>query len=174
MTELPAALAARPVEPRRGLPIPYVSEHDGRVDFAMLNGQRVLDCAQRRLCGQCGTPLDYWIAFVGGPAAYRQRTYSDPPGHPACMRAAVDLCPYLAIERHQRRRSDGGDVPCGFTVAQLRQVVLATTRGYRWSFDSDTGSERAVVFTPAPFKNAVRFEYRDGVLAELGPIPIPG
>ncbi|GAA3742096.1 hypothetical protein GCM10022225_27100 [Plantactinospora mayteni] len=36
---IPARLAARPVDPRRGLPIPYVSEqNDGSVNFAVING----------------------------------------------------------------------------------------------------------------------------------------
>ena len=52
---LPPRLAARPVDPQRGLPIPYVNEHDdGNVNFAVINGGRVLDCVRRRLCGCAG------------------------------------------------------------------------------------------------------------------------
>jgi hypothetical protein len=79
---IPARLAARPIDPRRGLPIPYVSEQDdGSVNFAVINGGRVLECIRDRLCGLCGQPQDFLVAFVGGPGGFRDRMYTDPPGH---------------------------------------------------------------------------------------------
>ncbi|WP_204011388.1 hypothetical protein [Virgisporangium aurantiacum] len=79
---IPARLAARPVDPRRGLPIPYVNEHDdGTVDFAVINGGRVLEWVRGRLCGLCGQRQEFLVAFVGGPGGFHQRLYTDPPSH---------------------------------------------------------------------------------------------
>jgi hypothetical protein len=79
---IPPRLATRPVDPRRGLPIPHVSEHgEGRVDFAAVDGARALECAHRRLCGLCGQPHEAQLAFIGGPGGFQQRLYTDPPGH---------------------------------------------------------------------------------------------
>jgi hypothetical protein len=98
---IPARLAARPVDPRRGLPIPYVSEQDdGSVNFAVINGGRVLECVRDRLCGLCGQRQDFCVAFVGGLGGFRQRMYTDPPGH-------VDFISTLEF-RGRRLRADRG------------------------------------------------------------------
>jgi hypothetical protein len=94
---VPAGLAARPVCPRRGLPIPYVntSGPDGWTDFTSIDTTRVAEVGTKNLCSLCGRPHEYWLAFLGGPAAARTRAYTDPPAHVACAKAALRLCPHI-------------------------------------------------------------------------------
>lgn len=168
---IPPRLAARPVDPRRGLPIPYVSEHDdGSVNFALVNGGRVLECVRHRLCGLCGQPQDFQLAFVGGLGGFRQRLYTDPPGHVDCMRSAIDLCPYLTIERHQRRGLSEITAAPGFTdMEKAEPVILAVTRAYDVTLIGDPPS---LIFLPAAWQSATRFDYADGRLVENGPEPL--
>jgi hypothetical protein len=168
---IPARLAARPVDPRRGLPIPYVSEQDdGSVNFAVINGGRVLECVRDRLCGLCGQRQDVLVAFVGGLGGFRQRMYTDPPGHVDCMRAAVDLCLYLAIERHRRRGLSEVTAAPGFTdMEKADPVILAVTWAYEIGL---VGLPPALLFLPAVWWSATRFDYADGRLVEIGPEPL--
>src|SRR5690349_18251919 len=94
--DLPAALAARPRDVRRGLPIPPVNEHPDPhggpgtyVDFTTLNTTISTRLAAGRVCSLCGEAMEYWVAFLGTPRAVELRRFSDPPGHPACMTAAL-------------------------------------------------------------------------------------
>jgi hypothetical protein len=170
-TAIPGRLAARPVDPRRGIPVPYVNEDDdGSVNFAVINGGRVLECVRHRLCGLCGQPHEHQIAFVGGPGGFRMRVYTDPPGHVDCMRTAIALCPYLAIERHRRRGLSEATAAEGFTEMEKAQpVILAVT----WAYDVGLIGERpALMFLPAAWQSATRFDYTGGRLAETGPEPI--
>lgn len=163
MTEMPAALAARPVDPRRNLPIPFSSETpDGGHDFTLVTDIQVIRCIREKLCALCGTPLGYWISFLGGPNAYRARTYTDPPGHPDCMEWAVTLCPFIAMANYRRataRRHEAQEAPVvtgvGFVNDHPTQWVLATTRSYAHHVDRNG----ALVFTAAPFKKARWFAY---------------
>jgi Domain of unknown function (DUF4314) len=78
---LPDTLAARPVCPRRGLPIPYVHTPgpDGFIDFTSIDPRRVAQVGMARACSLCATPMGYWLAFIGGPRAAAERAYTDPP-----------------------------------------------------------------------------------------------
>ena len=49
-----------------------------------------------RLCGVCGRGLDYWIAFIGGPACQKNRLFKDPAMHPQCAEYAARICPFIA------------------------------------------------------------------------------
>jgi hypothetical protein len=86
MPGLPPSLAARPHDPRRGLPIPPVNVHpDPRtgapaVDFTTLNTTTAIRLAGDRRCWLCGQTMGYWCAFLGGPRAAELRQYTDPPG----------------------------------------------------------------------------------------------
>jgi hypothetical protein len=161
-TPIPAALAARPTDPRRRLPIPYVSDHpapDGAgptvVDFTAINAERAAAAGQSRRCSLCADPLGYWIGFLGGPDAAQARVYSDPPGHPECLRAAVELCPYIAIGA-ARRASDRH--PTRVLRHQTRPVGARPDRSYRMVLTRGT-----LLFLPAPFTHLQRWRYdRDG------------
>jgi hypothetical protein len=173
--QLPARLAARPFDDRRGLPIPYVSEHDGHLDFAVVNGARLLECVRRGLCSACGQPHENVLPFIGGPGGFAMRRYTDPPMHLECAGWSLRLCPYLALHRHRRRGITEPTAAPGFTqLEQADPVILATTRGYQLQLAyDDTDPLPGLVFIPQPWITATRFEYRDDALTEVGPEPIP-
>lgn len=170
--EMPSRLAARPVDPRRRLPVPYVNEgDDGGVDFAVVDGARVLDCVRHKLCGLCGQPHDGLAAFIGGPGGLNLRVFTDPPGHVSCMRSALAMCPYLAIGRHQRRGLSPATAAPGFADREKSQpVFLAVTDAYHVAL---LGAPPALVFLPAVWKQITRYEYHDGRLVEIGAEPLP-
>src|SRR5437879_3798481 len=140
---LPPTLAARPVDPRRRLPVPYVSVHirDGIevTDFTAIDRERGLQAGHARLCGLCGTALGYWIAFLGGPNTMRFRDFTDPPAHLACSLAALALCPHIALAHARRaaprRLHADTRVPLGFHDAKPDQWCLGLTRDYQVGLD---------------------------------------
>ncbi|MEV8515902.1 hypothetical protein [Dactylosporangium sp. NPDC051484] len=163
--DLPAALAARPRDPRRGLPIPPVNLHPGpdgapsAVDFTTINTTTSTDLAADRRCSLCGEPMGYWVAFLGTPRAAELLRYTDPPGHPECMTAALTLCPHIAIARHRRARADrpgGGIMPPGAHGTKPDGWTLGITRTYRSVFVAAHGF---TVYLPAPFRTAYAYAY---------------
>jgi hypothetical protein len=65
--DLPATLAARPRDARRGLLVPPVNEHPdptgGRshVDFTTINTTVSTQLASDRRCSLCGESMGYWV-----------------------------------------------------------------------------------------------------------------
>lgn len=147
--ELPPALAARPRDPRRGIPVPYVNviTADGECDFTAVDTGRSLRCARERLCSLCGTPMGGLVAFIGGAECERQRRYLDPPMHPECGEAAMRLCPYLSAPYARRPAADGAAVPPGWAEGSAEQFTLYVTRSYTWEIVPVDG-ERCPVFRP--------------------------
>src|SRR5688572_15361015 len=88
VTDIPDRLLRRP-RSRRGYPIPFVqaTNPDGTPDFAAINPNLALECAEKHLCGLCGEMLEYWIAFIGGPRSCEHRAFGDPPMHIDCAEA---------------------------------------------------------------------------------------
>jgi hypothetical protein len=174
--EMPAALAARPRDVRRGLPIPPVNlfpapQGAGEllVDFTTINTSTAHALAAQRCCSLCGEPMGYWVAFLGSPQAAETRWYLDPPGHPDCMSAALTLCPHIAIGRHRRARREhgsGGTIPPGASGDKPAGYVLGITRAYRLRFLPDNGYS---VFVAAPFRTVRRYAY--GPDGRLSPQP---
>lgn len=175
---LPPGLDQRPVDPRRHLPVPVMNmrpadptNYDGDLDtadFTAIWAPTVVECGHKRLCGICGNPLGYWIAFLGGPKSATNRTYSDPPFHPACAEASLSLCPHIAVPHHQRapdhRLAEGTSTPAQFDGSRTEEWVIGITRDYK--MDVRRG---AIVFTPAPFKQTRRFTYEGRTLVEVTP-----
>lgn len=172
----PATLLARPIDDRRQLPVPYVNVHtrDGRevTDFSSINSDRALHAGKARLCGLCGTPLGYWIAFIGGPNTIRFRAFSDPPAHPACALAALGLCPHMALAHARRARRPHADtwVPVGFVDTKPVERCLAITRDYQVGINRGSGMFRA-----APFRSVHRWHYnaQGTLVSTAGSRPIP-
>lgn len=81
----------------RGLPIPWLVPVDaaGTPNFAMNNMERVIEAITKRLCGQCGSTLEYWIAFLGDEGDCGRGWFTEPPMHEECARYAMSVCPYL-------------------------------------------------------------------------------
>lgn len=175
---LPPALAARPIDPRRRLPVPHVNVHtreDAEVfDFTAINAEASLRAGRSRLCGLCGTALGYWISFVGGPNTMRFRAFTDPPAHPACSLAALALCPHIALAHARRatprRLHADTRVPVGFHDAKPGQWCLGLTRDYQVGLDRGS-----VIFRAAPFKSIHRWHYDTAgrLVPAPGSPPIP-
>ena len=174
-TGLPASLAARPRDPRRGLPIPPVNLHsdpdtgEDAVDFTNINTTVSTDLAANRHCSLCGVEMGYWVAFLGGPRAAELMRYTDPPGCPECLRAAVRFCPFIAIERHRRARTErpgAGMIPPGSHGEKSDRWLLGITRQYRTLF---IPAHSFTVYLPAPFRTVETYAY--GADGRINPTP---
>jgi hypothetical protein len=161
---IPAALARRPVDERRGIPIPYVNETgDGTANFAAIQASKVLTCARERLCGTCGEPLGWWIAFLGGPISAQQRAYLDPGMHPDCAHSSLSLCPHISIRHHTRAPEHrvGADVITPDTMVEDKpdQWVMGICRDYEARVIAARTPQSHVLFLPKPFKRIRVWHY---------------
>lgn len=175
LDSLPAGLAARPVDAKRGLPIPVMNmrpadptDVDGEcdtADFTAIWAPTVLRCGRMRLCGICGNELGYRFAFVGGPKSAASRSYNDPAFCLPCADAAMTLCPHIAVGHHKRapehRMAAETTVPAGFDESRTSEWVMGITRDYKM-----TPTRGGIIFKAAPFTQTRRFAYVDGVLTE--------
>jgi hypothetical protein len=180
LTGLPAGLAARPLDDEHGLPIPFVNEFDdGSHDFGAINRRRSIQCALSRLCGMCGTSLEYDIAFLGGSKAAENRSFTDPPMHVGCAEAALALCPHLARHTAVRAGRETGDPEVrrrlrpGVTTADLfaggrpAEWVLYLTHNFEIERATGEGGGLVLVFHPGvPFAER-RFRFESGSMREL-------
>lgn len=135
--QVPERLARRPRD-ARGYPVLFTSHvrEDGTPDFRVSDPDRVLEAAQRRLCGVCGERLGYWIVFLSGPQGCANRCFADPPMHPECAEFSVAVCPYLAT-RAERSAAMQREHGAGFQAMDPTAVRdkptklgLFTTRDY--------------------------------------------
>ncbi|MFJ2866864.1 hypothetical protein [Kitasatospora sp. NPDC087314] len=170
LTNLPPALAARPRDEKRGLPIPVVNMHDGAVDFVTLNGEASLRLALADRCSLCGEPLTGPAAFLGGPMSAQTGYYSDPPMHEACAEAALTLCPHIARPHarraSERRVAEDSSVPVGFTVEKPEEWVMVVASGYLVCSTPADGGGLVPLFLVRDRVRERRFGYQDGVLTE--------
>ncbi|MFB8235508.1 hypothetical protein ACFC58_03060 [Kitasatospora purpeofusca] len=170
LPDLPAGLAARPRDERRGLPIPIVNEHDGQVDFVTLNGETALRLACLGRCSACGRPFTGPAVFLGGPLSARTGHFSDPPMHEACAEAAIWLCPHIA--RPNARRAGGwrvtpdASVPVGFTLERPEEWVMVVASSYEVGVVTAEGGGRVPLFLVGRRLRERRFGYQEGALAE--------
>lgn len=136
---LPSCLNHRPVDPKRGLPVPFV--HDtlkGRWDFTLLLSERMHDCIDKQLCGMCGKSLGYWMVFISGPVSAKTHAYSDPPMHEECGLAALALCPHInrvgmrRASNHPLEGVEGEACPPQPNAIMQRPDlwIMTITRGY--------------------------------------------
>src|SRR4051812_28715848 len=181
LSDLPADLADRPFDPEFGLPIPFVNEFDdGSYEFGAINRRRSIQCALSRLCGMCGTSLEYDIAFLGGPKAAESRAYTDPPMHVACAEAALHLCPHLhqhttppgdrsGDESETRRRLRRGVTTADlFTADRPSEWVLYLTHNFEIERATAEGGGLVLVFHPGASFAERHFRFESGSMRELG------
>lgn len=127
---IPTPLAARPRDDR-GRPIPWVSgEVDGVPRLGTNNAALCARAILERRCGQCGTPLGYWICFMGDEVSVERREFMEPPMHEGCARYAMAVCPYLANEHYEAKHQLPGVVTVA-DRARPERMALYVTRGYR-------------------------------------------
>jgi len=91
----------------RGYPVPFfVQWIDGKPEFRIMDGDKLVRCVKERLCWVCGQPLFREMVFVAGPMCAVNRLSSEPPSHRECARYAVQACPFL-VKPHMTRREEG-------------------------------------------------------------------
>ena len=152
----------------RGFPKPiFLITRDGECDFRGMDARVVHDLARNRLCGICGDPLRYWIAFVGGPMSTKNRVYTDPPFHPECARAAIRICPYMLYggwDRNKVKRVEDAkkDDPWGNADRVTHNAILIT-RQFQIIFPGGT-----MLFRARPAKEIEWYER--GQRVETGPL----
>lgn len=135
---IPALLQDRPRY--RGIPIPAMVcvSASGVPDFAVTDPEAWAHVVSERLCGLCGTRLDDWIWFIGGPLCVGNRLFTDPPMHEACARYALRVCPYLAgkkghdphPEARPLARERGVHVDPAVSAVRPPQMALLRCRDY--------------------------------------------
>lgn len=145
LTGIPEALATRPIDERRGLPVPYVnmmSTNDW--DFTVINGVRSAEVGTKGRCGLCNEPLIGHAAFLGGPPRAEGDglyVYTDPPMHEACAVAATQLCPHLRLQHAKRRKTMREDLHVvtgeGWRDTKPGDWVLTVWRGYAMTLQDD-------------------------------------
>lgn len=106
LPQLPARVAALPVDPR-GYPIPwFVANVDGKRDFRIADESKRVAAVKNHLCWICGQKLGQYLAFVIGPMCAVNRNTSEPPCHRECAEFAAQACPFLCLPKAEYRRAN--------------------------------------------------------------------
>ncbi|WP_327074463.1 hypothetical protein OG196_31985 [Kitasatospora purpeofusca] len=169
--DLPPALAARPIDPKRGVPIPAVNEQsDGTADYVSINGRTAVILAGQGCCSLCTEPMTGLVAFLGGPRSADAHSYSDPPMHESCAEAALRLCPHMA-RQHARRATrqrvpEGTVVPEGFSEEKPDEWVMVLTADFATGLVPAEGGGFVPVFVSSRHERTRQFVYNDGALVE--------
>ena len=189
----PAALAARPVCPKRQLPIPFINEiaPDGTGVFAILDDTQARRCLNGRLCAMCGDPMGWWVVLIGDPVSLDPVDpgggfFIEAPVHERCAEIATlgGLCPYLSRQRVPRRPlpddvavvGSGADLPEVARTIRKRPLIMAVTHGYTTTYKPSNAGGRVLVYRAGAVKRVRTFDYDDatGRLAETtAPAPAP-
>jgi hypothetical protein len=156
--EITGRLAERPYDERRKIPVPYFNEmDDGTVNYTGINASTVLKCGKENLCGICSQPLDYWIAFIGGPISLANRTYADPPLHEECALAAIKYCPHINRKVHRPTPDEKYDAATTWMAPQgdkPDEWIISITRSFQMVPFSGF-----VVFKTGTIARTLRFAY---------------
>jgi hypothetical protein len=88
-------------------PVPwFVQWIDGKPDFRVMDGDKLILATKERLCWVCGQRLGKYVAFVLGPMCAVNRINAEPPSHLTCAQFSVRTCPFLSTPRMHRRERD--------------------------------------------------------------------
>lgn len=126
---MPPRIARLPLDPKRGLPVPwFVAWIDGQPDFRIVGPGRLRTAEQAGLCWICGQALGSRRAsFVIGPMCAVNRVSSEPPSHHDCATYAAVACPFLANPERRRRESrkpEAAQDPAGTMIRRNPGVAL--------------------------------------------------
>lgn len=107
LPDLPARIAALPVD-HRGYPVPwFVQWVDGQPDHRIMDGSKLMKAWTTKLCWICGQPLGgATVTFAIGPMCAVNRVSAEPPSHKECALFSVKGCPFLS-RPHAHRREAG-------------------------------------------------------------------
>jgi hypothetical protein len=107
MSDTPARIAALPVDPQRGVPVPWFVWWDkGKPDFRVVAPGKIAEAVKFQKCWICGQPLGRNLSFTIGPMCAISRTNAEPPSHKDCAVYSALTCPFLS-KPHMRRREKG-------------------------------------------------------------------
>lgn len=166
-------LATRPLDEKRGLPVPAFAEKPtaggSRYDFQTVDPRFVELCAEQRWCYVCREPIALTedAYFLGDEQSYIQGYYPETLGHADCLVSALALCPWITNASHKRATERRLGQPRGLDDDRKPLVwVLASSRYYTF----DTGNARTCKrrgLYPRRLRNARFFAYIDGALHEV-------
>ncbi len=128
-------IAALPVD-ERGYPVPFfVAYVDGKPDFRVSDGAKLLLCVRYRLCWTCGQELGAHLAFPLGPMCTVTRTAPEPPEHRECALWSVRGCPFLSRPQMKRREDEltescEANVPGVMIKRNPGVIAVWTTRSF--------------------------------------------
>lgn len=104
---MPARIAALPIDPERGYPIPFfVAYVNGKPEFRVADARKWMRCVKEQLCWVCGQKLGRNKAFVIGPMCSVNRISADAPTHLDCAEFSVKVCPFLTKPQMVRREDE--------------------------------------------------------------------
>jgi len=160
----PPSIVALPRD-KRGYPIPYIAiqstDDEGLPDFRTIDEEHWNECAIERLCEVCGQKLGYWIVFIGGDIAVKNRRFIDPPMHRECAEYARAVCPYLATPSYaySRKAAPEGYISLPFVKAERPEsMFMYVTRSYDIVAEELQRTnplyprKEVYLFQPAPYK----------------------
>ncbi len=131
LVDIPTAIAARPKD-RDGHLIPFYAVVVDLILPIRLDGQKVTQACRQRLCGVCGTPLSYWIVFLGGAGNRTSRRFPHPPMHKECAEHLLAHDPFWSIPEVERTRAWEKEAETLGLCGSL-DFVLYITRGFEFN-----------------------------------------
>lgn len=103
---LPDRIKTLPID-ERGYPVPwFVSWVDGKPEFRVVDGRKMLLAVRQRRCWVCGEPLGKFMTFVIGPMCAINRISGEPPSHRECAMFSAKACPFLTRPHMARREAN--------------------------------------------------------------------
>lgn len=146
---MPPQIAAR-ARDERGYPVPwFVAWIDGKPEFRVADGEKLLQAVEFRRCWVCGRKIhDPTFAFVIGPMCAINRTIGEPPQHRECAEFSVRACPFLSIPTAKRREANmpvEGRDPAGFSIRR-NPGACAIWLTKKYKLDRPTVGEPGVLF----------------------------
>lgn len=140
--EMPDRISALP---RFGLlPVPWFVTNfpDGKPDFRVVDGSRMIEAIKRQVCWVCGQALGRFLSFAIGPMCTINRVSGEPPQHRECSIYSAQVCPFLLDVDRKRRPGGLVDVAIhdecmiarnpGVTAVWVTRscVIIKSIRGY--------------------------------------------
>jgi hypothetical protein len=156
-----------PVHLKMGLPIPVINTFSfGKHDFTTINGELSTALAQRNRCGICSERMTDEAAFLGGGKSADTRAYTDPPMHPACALAAVQMCPHINRKDMKRapdhRLQEGVMTPAPMSLAKPESWVMLVVAVDDYEITlAGKGDDKFIMYVPGAAVRRREWVYND-------------